>query len=74
MIRPKLDARQFEATDTQDTSVRILLLDYFKAFDLINHEILIGKLETIGIPPHLVRWMATFLTDRHHRVYIGDSL
>ena len=55
-----------EATDTQGTYVRVLLLDYSKAFDLINHNILISKLTGIGLPAHIVRWMAAFLIDRNH--------
>ena len=53
----------YQATDTQATYVRILLLDFSKAFDLINHTILIDKLETMGLPSHLVRWMGGFLFD-----------
>ena len=63
-----------EATDSLGTCARVLLLDYSKAFDLINHDILIGKLQEMGLPPHLVRWMAAFLLDRHHRVRIGEAL
>ena len=62
----------YEATDTRQTCVRILLLDYSKAFDLINHEILMQKLVDIGIPPHIVRWMAAFLLNRRHIVKIGN--
>ena len=64
----------YEATDSLGTWARVLLLDYSKAFDLINHDILIGKLQGMGLPPHLVRWMAAFLLDRHHRVRIGEAL
>ena len=62
----------YEATDTGQTCVRILLLDYSKAFDLINHEILMPKLVDIGIPPHIVRWMAALLLNRRHIVKIGN--
>ena len=63
----------YQATDTQGTYVRILLLDFSKAFDLINHTILIDKLQTMGLPFHLVRWMGAFLLDRIHKVQIGNS-
>ena len=53
-----------EATDKPDSFVRVLLVDYSKAFDHINHELLITKLCDMGLPPHLVRWMAAFLIDR----------
>ena len=49
-----------EATDKPDSFVRVLLVDYSKAFDHVNHELLITKLCDMGLPPHLVRWMAAF--------------
>ena len=44
------------------------MLDFSKAIDLINHHLLIVN----GIPPHALRWMATFLLDRSQRVKIAD--
>ena len=61
----------YEATDACNTYVRIIALDFSKAFDLINHEILLAKLEANGVPPHVLRWMASFLLDRTQRVEIG---
>ena len=54
----------YEATDTYGTHVRVIFFDFAKAFDLINHETLLAKLDQNGIPPHLLRWMASFLLDR----------
>ena len=58
----------YEATDVAVNSVRVLFLDYRKAFDLINYYILIDKLVNMELPAHLVRWMAAFLLDREQRV------
>ena len=52
----------------------MLLVDYSKSFDHINHEILIAKLCGMGLPAHLVRWMAAFLVDRQQCVKIGDTV
>ena len=64
----------YEATDQSDTFVRVLLVDYSKAFDYIHHEILIPKLCGMGLPAHLVRWMAAFPIDRQQCVKIGDTV
>ncbi len=55
--------------------VRILLLDFSKAFDHIDHTILITKLRTIyHLPEFIVAWITAFLTDRHHHVKIGQQV
>ena len=64
----------YEATDEPGTTVRVLFLDYSKAFDLINHETLINKLVAMNLPAHIVRWMAAFLLDREQTVKISDSV
>ncbi len=64
----------YEATDEPGTTVRVLVMDYSKAFDLINHETLIDKLVTMNLPAHIVRWMAAFLLDREQTVKIGESV
>ena len=63
----------YEATDTRNTYVRIVLLDFSKAFDLINHNILLEKLQAFGISAPILRWMAAFLLDRTQRVKIGNN-
>ena len=64
----------YEATDVTDNFVRVLFLDYGKAFDLINLDMLIDKLVKMELPAHLVRWMAAFLLDREQRVKIRDAV
>ena len=44
--------------------VRISFLDFRKAYDLINHNILLGNFMDIGVRPSLVRWFATYLQGR----------
>ena len=63
-----------EATDRRGTYVRIVLLDFAKAFDLINHEKLLVKLKANDVPPHILRWMGSFLLDRTQQVKIGKTI
>ena len=63
-----------EATDRYGTYVRIVLLDFAKAFDLINHEKLLVKLQANDVPPHILRWMASFLLNRTQQVKIGKNV
>ena len=51
------------------------MLDFSKPlhFDLLNHHLLLDKLQSCGLPAHILRWMATFLLDRAHRVKIGNE-
>ena len=64
----------YEATDKLDVFVRVILLDFSKAFDLINHRILIEKLHSFGIPSHILRWVASFLMDRTQKVKVQNYL
>ena len=62
----------YEATDVLNNYVRVVLLDFSKAFDLINHHILVDTLITNGVPAHTVRWLAAFLLDRQQQVKTGN--
>ena len=46
----------------------LVLTDFSKAFDLIDHKIALTKLLGMNAPPVLVQWVMDFLTSRKQRV------
>ena len=44
--------------------MEVCYLDFRKAFDTVNHRLLIQKLINLGIPSALVKWIGSFLTNR----------
>ena len=50
---------------------KICLLDFSKAFDRIDHNILLIKLMTMDVHPVLINWIANFLTGRKQRTRVG---
>ena len=54
----------FTALDKFDCFVRLLFVDFRKAFDIINHNILFRKMQDINLSPHLIRWLLSFLVNR----------
>ena len=63
----------FEATDKTGAHVRAALLDYKKAFDLVDHNLLIAKLYSLGVKPTVANWVADFLRDRYQRVKLNSD-
>ena len=59
--------------DSSGQYVRICYLDFSKAFDRINLNILVQKLIAISARPSLIKWISNFLSERTHRVKIGNS-
>ncbi len=55
-------------------SSRVLLLDYSKAFDLVDHNIIIVNLLAYGVPYILLRWVGLFFGDRHQRTDIAQEV
>ena len=60
-----------QSTDGSGAAVGIVLLDYKKAFDLIDHGILSEKISRLPIPKAVVRWTIDFLMDRKQRVKLA---
>ena len=59
---------------SQGYLVLVLYLDISKAFDMVNHQLLIGKLASYGVENPLLAWFDSFLSDRHQIVKINSSL
>ena len=49
-------------------------MDLSKAFDSLNHNILMKKLIEIGVGPNLVQWMGSYLKSRKQRVKFKNFL
>ena len=52
--------------------VRMYFSDFFKGFDLVDHNVLLRELDNPDVDPHLVRRIAAFLTNRNQRVRVGE--
>ena len=63
----------YSATDGDGTSVRVILFDFKKAFELIDHRILVRKLGTYNIPDAVISGITDFLTSRKQLVKLGHN-
>ena len=61
-------------TDGIGATVRVTLFDYQKAFDLIDHKILVRKLCKLSIPTRIINWITEFLSDRFQRIKLSEGL
>ena len=55
----------------RNTQLDAIYLDFKKAFDLINHKILLSKLKNI-LPHNLILWIKDYLSDRYSSVRINS--
>ncbi len=57
----------------QGNNVDIIYLDFAKAFDKVDHGILLHKLRAMGIKGKLGVWIHSFLTNRYQYVAVNRS-
>lgn len=63
----------FSAIDNK-LCVLSLFIDFAKAFDTVNHNILISKLHHYGIRGPILSWLKDYLVERqHHTVFCGKK-
>ncbi len=62
-------------TDLLDKKMHVvgIYLDVSKAFDSINHNILLFKLQQYGIRGHVLDWFNSYLSSRYQYVNLHDS-
>lgn len=54
----------------QGQSVEVCYLDFRKAFDTVNHRLLLHKLHAFSLDPVLIRWIEHFLMGRSFQVSV----
>ena len=62
-----------KGTDGNGATARVILFDYRKAFDLIDHSILVGKLGRLDLPNNIINWIIDFLSDRSQRIKLSEG-
>jgi hypothetical protein len=63
----------FKSADSPDTIIRILFVDFAKAFDLVNHNVLLRKFQAYDFPPHITAWSMSFLHERKQFVEVRNN-
>ena len=54
--------------DPECKAVRLFAMDFSKASDSVNHELLSVKLEKVSLNPFIISWYLSFLEKRQKRV------
>ena len=63
----------WKSTLDQGLVAGVLFVDFGKAFDFVNHSILLEKLKATGISGSLFSWLANYLSNRNQFVQISGK-
>ena len=64
--------RWYKALDSKKFVV-VVFLDISKAFDTVNHELLLSKLSNLGLSASAVSWFQSYLSNRCHVTHVVES-
>ena len=70
----KFSHELFSASDNSGNIIRALFVDFAKAFDLVDHNVLMQKMIDYDFPPQVTSWSLSFLQDREQFVKINNCL
>ena len=54
--------------------VRALLIDFSKAFDTVDHYLVMSKIANLNLPPNIHNWILSFLTNRSQVTKVNGML
>ncbi len=54
-------------------TVDVIILDFAKAFDSVNHRFLLAKMKSFGLDDVVVRWIEAYLSGRVARERVGGE-
>jgi hypothetical protein len=63
----------YRAMDEPQRVIRIIFLDFRKAFDLIHHNILLRNMKEMGVRLAFIQWFGTYLNKISHYTTFGND-
>jgi hypothetical protein len=69
-----LDHTDFIMENIQTRNVDVIYLDFEKAFDKVDHGILLHKIRDLGITGKVGRWLGHFLTNRSQNIAANGEI
>ena len=58
---------------SQGNDVDVIYLDFAKAFDKVDHRVLLKKIRALGISGKLYKWIKSFLSNRFQKVVVDGA-
>ena len=58
----------------QGQQTDVIVMDYSKAFDKVDHHKLVHKLKHMGVNPHIITWIKDFLHNRSQQVLVENKV
>lgn len=53
---------------------KLCYIDLKKAFDTVSHDVLLNKLESVGVHGHKLNWFRNYLSERTQMMKVNDAL